>query len=71
MAGFHLYQLLFLAALIILPLANFIRSARHRRRSGLRPPRGPWALPVIGHLHPLAGNVRTTSCVTSLAGTAR
>uniref|UniRef100_A0A0D9WSH6 Cytochrome P450 n=1 Tax=Leersia perrieri TaxID=77586 RepID=A0A0D9WSH6_9ORYZ len=57
MAGFPALYLLFLAALIILPIAILIRSSRHRRRAGILLPPSPWALPVIGHLHHLVGKL--------------
>ncbi|KAM0887273.1 hypothetical protein ACQ4PT_029156 [Festuca glaucescens] len=49
-------SLLFLPLLIIVPLLYFIRPSR-RHEAGIRPPPSPWALPVIGHLHHLAGAV--------------
>ncbi|KAL6897374.1 hypothetical protein ACP4OV_007070 [Aristida adscensionis] len=51
MAGSCLLTL-FLPLVITISLVYFfLRSAR--RRAGLRLPPGPWALPVIGHLHHL------------------
>uniref|UniRef100_A0A0E0LDV8 Cytochrome P450 n=1 Tax=Oryza punctata TaxID=4537 RepID=A0A0E0LDV8_ORYPU len=51
----HLHHLILLLPLFILPflLLLLLRSSR-RRGCGQLPP-SPWALPVIGHLHHLAG----------------
>ena len=47
-----------LYVLLVLPLIAFLFLCLHRsthaRASG-RPPPSPWALPVIGHIHHLAG----------------
>ncbi|CAM0955707.1 unnamed protein product [Alopecurus aequalis] len=48
-------SLLFLPLLVIVPLLYFIWSSRRHEGSILRPPPSPWALPVIGHLHHVAG----------------
>ncbi|CAM0955708.1 unnamed protein product [Alopecurus aequalis] len=48
-------SLLFLPLLVIVPLLYFIRPSRRHEGSILRPPPSPWALPIIGHLHHLAG----------------
>ncbi|CAM0955706.1 unnamed protein product [Alopecurus aequalis] len=51
------FSLLFLPLLVIVPLLYFIRSSRRHEGSILRPPPSPWALPVIGHLHHVAGTL--------------
>ncbi|VAH18850.1 unnamed protein product [Triticum turgidum subsp. durum] len=49
-------SMLFLALLVVVPVLHFIRSSRrHEGSSRPRPPPSPWALPVIGHLHHVAG----------------
>ncbi|KAL6657149.1 hypothetical protein ACP70R_004929 [Stipagrostis hirtigluma subsp. patula] len=53
MADLPLY-LLFLPLLIVLPFLYFHRSTR-AHAAGSRLPPSPWALPVIGHIHHLAG----------------
>ncbi|CAM0958970.1 unnamed protein product [Alopecurus aequalis] len=50
MAALYLLLLLFVVPLLYLAVAR-------RSRRILRPPPSPWALPVIGHLHHLAGTV--------------
>ncbi|KQK06463.1 premnaspirodiene oxygenase [Brachypodium distachyon] len=48
--------LLFLPLLVVVPLLYFLRpSHRHHGRIRQRLPPSPWALPVIGHLHHVAG----------------
>uniref|UniRef100_A0A453CYQ6 Cytochrome P450 71D10 n=1 Tax=Aegilops tauschii subsp. strangulata TaxID=200361 RepID=A0A453CYQ6_AEGTS len=59
MASLQLYQLLLPLLAIVVSLICLSRAAqRRRRREGARllPP-SPWALPVIGHLHHLAGDL--------------
>uniref|UniRef100_A0A452Z1I8 Cytochrome P450 71D10 n=1 Tax=Aegilops tauschii subsp. strangulata TaxID=200361 RepID=A0A452Z1I8_AEGTS len=50
-------SMLFLALLVVVPVLYFIRSSRRHEEgsSRPRPPPSPWALPVIGHLHHVAG----------------
>ncbi|XP_040382973.1 desmethyl-deoxy-podophyllotoxin synthase-like [Oryza brachyantha] len=54
MAELPLYLLL-LALLLAVPFLSPTRSSRRRGGGGSRPPPSPWALPVIGHLHHVAG----------------
>ncbi|VAH51948.1 unnamed protein product [Triticum turgidum subsp. durum] len=59
MASLQLYQLLLPLLAIVVPLICLSRAAHRRQRregAGLLPP-SPWALPVIGHLHHLAGDL--------------
>ncbi|XP_062229365.1 desmethyl-deoxy-podophyllotoxin synthase-like [Phragmites australis] len=55
MAALPLYLLLLLPVLAVVPFIWLSREASHRRDGGARLPPSPWALPVIGHLHHLAG----------------
>ncbi|KAI5011026.1 hypothetical protein ZWY2020_013163 [Hordeum vulgare] len=59
MASLQLYQLLLPLLATVVSLICINRATQRRRRRGgarLLPP-SPWALPVIGHLHHLAGDL--------------
>ncbi|XP_037487226.1 zealexin A1 synthase-like [Triticum dicoccoides] len=59
MESLQLYQLLLPLLAIVVPLLCLNRAVRRRRHSEgarLLPP-SPWALPVIGHLHHLVGDL--------------
>ncbi|KAL6896567.1 hypothetical protein ACP4OV_007139 [Aristida adscensionis] len=61
-------HLVFLPLLIILPFLYFRRSTRAHAAGGeLRLPPSPWALPVIGHIHHLAGGALPHRALRDLA----